>query len=300
MERTGVKQDAAARWIWRVPARAGGAARARCQGAFRRQRAAAAVCRCGQLLIDVCWRCGVPSSSHEAAGSSEVAWKHPCCRPCRRLRSGRQSKGWAAACRARLAPRRRRCRHRRRSAQPPPPPPWQPRASAMAQSLPPDALLAVFSAAAPPRAGSDEGSIDSWWQPRTVLSLAERARAQVGGPGHLPRSTVGLAGMRGPRGSVAASGATRTGRRQDYLGFLNPHATQLVCKHWRAALAAEPGTFACLSVSTAEPGAGWNPARSQRWRRCRRCCRRGARWRPSRPRCACGEAQRQRFDRFCP
>ena len=43
--------------------------------------------------------------------------------------------------------------------------------------------------------------------------------------------------------------------------LLSYHAAmQLVCKHWRAALATLPWRFPSLSISPWWPGAGWNPA----------------------------------------
>lgn len=119
----------------------------------------------------------------------------------------------ARSWRLRLLPQYLAHRHRAAAARPPalPPPTSLISCSAMAHSLPPELLRAVFSAATPPK--PDEEHIDSAWDPRTVLSFEDRSRAEVGPPLSMPptsnrRPPVGrmlppLNGWQRPQASAA-------------------------------------------------------------------------------------------------
>ena len=164
------------------------------------------------------------------------------------------------------------------------PPPPLTSCRAMAPTLPPELVRAVFSVAAPPKEGEDD--IDSAWNPRTVLNFEERARAEVGcswgftvcpgcamaalsmGAVRLPAMPAAPAGAKGHGGAspchampVEASPhghASRACALPCRPAALPP--VQLVCKQWRAALTEEPGALTSLSISPPLPGAGWSPA----------------------------------------
>jgi hypothetical protein len=117
----------------------------------------------------------------------------------------------------------------------------------MANSLPADLLCHVFAAVGPPSSYEPE--------PSTVLSFEERLRAEVRAAGlGRPRHRVSWSCTLVSWCCVHITPAPANPRPCRACALV-----QLVCKHWRAALAAEPGTFTSLTVSSTQPGCGWMP-----------------------------------------